>query len=101
MLTNLFAILFWKVRITSADKKRLQSSVKAINTLAQQQRIIMPLHPRTKAKLKSLGLNLSVDVLPPQNHRNLLELIKHSSFVLTDSGGVQKEAFYLAIIVLP
>jgi len=96
-----YALLSLHRQENTDDKKRLQAWVKAINTLAQQQRIIMPLHPRTKAKLKSLGLNLSVDVLPPQNHRNLLELIKHSSFVLTDSGGVQKEAFYLAIIVLP
>jgi len=91
-----YALLSLHRQENTDDKKRLQAWVKAINTLAQQQRIIMPLHPRTKAKLKSLGLNLSVDVLPPQNHRNLLELIKHSSFVLTDSGGMQKEAFYLA-----
>jgi UDP-GlcNAc3NAcA epimerase len=74
---------------------RLAAWVSAINTLALKQKIVMPLHPRTKARLESLGLSLKVELMPPQNHRNLLELIKHSTYVLTDSGGMQKEAFYL------
>ncbi len=74
---------------------RLAAWVSAINTLALKQKIVMPLHPRTKARLEILGLSLKVALMPPQNHRNLLELIKCSAYVLTDSGGMQKEAFYL------
>ena len=48
------------------DKDRLAAWVKAINTLAKQERIIMPLHPRTKSKLEAFGLALAVDIIPPK-----------------------------------
>ena len=93
--TGDFALLSLHRQENVDSDERLIAWVAAINSLANDQKVIMPLHPRTKARLESLGLSLAVELIAPQNHRNLLELIKNSSFVLTDSGGMQKEAFYL------
>jgi len=65
--------------------------------------VVFPVHPRTKDRLKRFDLwdrltalpNLSV--LPPVSHRSTLWLIGNSHAVLTDSGGVQKEAYWAGV----
>jgi UDP-N-acetylglucosamine 2-epimerase len=62
--------------------------------------IIFPIHPRTEKSLKQLGLfgkltsTGKITVIPPVGYFDLLKLIEHSQLVITDSGGVIKEAFY-------
>ena len=54
------------------------------------------MHPRTANNLKKFKLNLSfIHVLPPLSHQELVNLIKQSEFVITDSGGIQEEAAFL------
>ncbi len=77
------------------DKQRLSDIVDALNeihlTICP---IILPLHPRTKAKLISHNLKLNVNLIDPVGYFDMIELIKNSSLVMTDSGGLQKEAFF-------
>ena len=54
----------------------------------------MPLHPATAVRLKEFGLNLSVHIAPPVGYLEMLWALKQTSLVLTDSGGLQKEAYY-------
>ena len=54
----------------------------------------MPLHPATAVRLKDFGLNLSVHIAPPVGYLEMLWALKQTSLVLTDSGGLQKEAYY-------
>ena len=58
---------------------------------------IFPLHPRTRARLRAAGLaerlEDAVTVTPPLGYLDFLELAAHARAVLTDSGGVQKEAY--------
>ncbi len=54
----------------------------------------MPLHPATAVRLKDYGLNLSVQIAPPVGYLEMLWALKETSLVLTDSGGLQKEAYY-------
>lgn len=58
--------------------------------------IILPLHPRTKKSLEMHGLSLPENVIPiaPVGYFDMLELLKGCSLVLTDSGGLQKEAYF-------
>lgn len=58
--------------------------------------IVLPLHPRT-AKLVSSGIIVPprVRIIQPVGYLEMLWLTKHSSKVLTDSGGLQKEAYFL------
>lgn len=54
----------------------------------------MPLHPATAVRLKEFGLNLSIHIAPPVGYLEMLWALKQTSLVLTDSGGLQKEAYY-------
>ncbi len=62
---------------------------------------VMPLHPRTDARLRAAGLRERLEALPglrispPLGYLDLLVLVRHARAVLTDSGGVQKEAYVL------
>jgi UDP-N-acetylglucosamine 2-epimerase (non-hydrolysing) len=63
-------------------------------------RIILPLHPRSKIRLKQFELYSlleeakNITVIDPVGYFEFLKLIKHSKIVITDSSGVLKEAFY-------
>jgi UDP-N-acetylglucosamine 2-epimerase len=59
--------------------------------------VLFPVHPRTRKTIDSLGLKLDgrFHVVDPLGYYDLLIALKHSAMALTDSGGLQKEAFWL------
>ena len=61
--------------------------------------VAMPLHPRTRKRVAELGIGIggNVRVLAPQGYLDMLALQRGAACVLTDSGGVQKEAYYLRV----
>lgn len=63
--------------------------------------IVFPVHPRTEKYLKQYGLweklCEKVKVIPPLGYLEMLKLMAHSKKILTDSGGVQKEAYMLGV----
>ena len=75
--------------------ERLASIVTALNrvhkTLAP---VVLPLHPRTRNLIRERGLSLNVHIIEPVGYFEMLWLLDFCSLVLTDSGGVQKEAFF-------
>lgn len=77
---------------------RLTAIIESLNLIAESTAIILPLHPRTKAKLEELPLKLSpaVKVIAPVGYLNMVWLIDNCKLVMTDSGGLQKEAFFFA-----
>ncbi|TCP69641.1 non-hydrolyzing UDP-N-acetylglucosamine 2-epimerase [Baia soyae] len=80
------------------DPARLGAIVSALNELTMT--AILPLHPRTVGKLEQFGLqitNPNVRVIPPVGYLDMLQLEVHASKILTDSGGVQKEAFFAQV----
>jgi len=56
--------------------------------------VVMPLHPRSKAEIERLGIEISFEVFDPVGYLEMLWLLKHCELVATDSGGLQKEAFF-------
>jgi UDP-GlcNAc3NAcA epimerase len=75
--------------------QRLASIVAALNDIHQNEApVVIPLHPRTRQKLSQHGLTLQVHSIDPVGYLEMLWLLKHCQLVLTDSGGVQKEAFF-------
>ena len=56
--------------------------------------MVLPLHPRTKGKIEALGIDLKVKLIEPVGYFDMIELLKKCSLVMTDSGGLQKEAFF-------
>lgn len=77
------------------DLTRLSSIIKAINEINNKIQVIIPLHPRTRKIIADNGLVLNAKTIEPQGYLEMLNLIKSSKLVLTDSGGLQKEAFIL------
>jgi UDP-GlcNAc3NAcA epimerase len=81
------------------DPERLRAIVEALDKIARTIcPVVWPMHPRTKKKLADLGLSTgSVSVIQPVSYLEMLLLEGRARFILTDSGGVQKEAYFLKV----
>jgi UDP-GlcNAc3NAcA epimerase len=83
------------------DPTRLEGIMNALANLATEAcPLLLPLHPRTRATLKSRGLepllerNPAFKTLEPVPFLDMIVLEQHAKLILTDSGGVQKEAYF-------
>jgi len=85
-------------RAESTDNPTLlKNIVETFNQLHQDDmHVVIPLHPRTANKLKESGLTLHCDVLAPASYLEMLYLIQNAQLVMTDSGGLQQEAYFFA-----
>jgi UDP-GlcNAc3NAcA epimerase len=82
----------------TADPERLY---KLIALLAELDRpVVLPLHPRTRTTLQQSdgrAFGPSLRIVEPVGYLDMLELTRHARTVLTDSGGLQKEAYWLGV----
>jgi UDP-GlcNAc3NAcA epimerase len=77
------------------NPERLASIVKALNKIHRQHAsVVLPLHPRTRKLIVEQRLELNVRLIDPVGYFEMVWLLNHCGLVLTDSGGVQKEAFF-------
>ncbi len=77
------------------NPERLANIVAALNEIhAKQSPVVLPLHPRTRKLIAEQGLSLDVHIIDPVGYFEMVWLLDHCDLVLTDSGGVQKEAFF-------
>jgi UDP-N-acetylglucosamine 2-epimerase len=74
---------------------RLSGILAALGRLGRP--VVLPLHPRTRARMDQQGVVApdNAVVTPPLGYLDTLQLVRESLCVLTDSGGLQKEAYYL------
>ena len=81
------------------DYERLSSILNGLEKIVSEGTpVVIPLHPRTKKMLHSLSITLSeVKAIQPVSYEEMLLLEKNAKVILTDSGGVQKEAYWLGI----
>jgi len=82
------------------DPNRLKSIFRALNKIGEKTPVILPLHPRTKKMMKVHRLLFTfknVKFIRPVSYLNMLLLEKHAKAILTDSGGVQKEAYWFGV----
>ena len=81
------------------DRHNLESIVDAFCKL--DEKIVFPLHPRTRKSLKRFGLynrlKRKVKLTEPLGYLDFLHLLNYAKKVLTDSGGIQKEAYILKV----
>lgn len=76
------------------DLERLNSIISAFNSLSEDYQIVLPIHPRTRKILQTENIKLNFEPIDPVGYFDMIELLKHCKMVITDSGGVQKEAFF-------
>jgi UDP-N-acetylglucosamine 2-epimerase (non-hydrolysing)/UDP-GlcNAc3NAcA epimerase len=77
---------------------RLERLVSLVEALPRP--VVFPVHPRTRARLEAAGMLDRLDgvqLVAPLGYLDFLELARHARAILTDSGGVQKEAYLLGV----
>lgn len=85
--------------LMTIHRKENQSSefLKSIFEKYKNEKIIFPIHPVMKKYLENIKVPRNVEIIEPVGHSKILELIKNAKLVLTDSGGIQREAFFMGV----
>ena len=76
---------------------KLTSIFNALEDLAKRYGLVLPLHPRTKQKLQQIHYNFehsAITFIDPVGYLEMIYLLKTCKLVMTDSGGLQKEAYF-------
>tara|TARA_R110002020_G_scaffold336426_4_gene551803 strand:+ start:71991 stop:73088 length:1098 start_codon:yes stop_codon:yes gene_type:complete len=78
------------------NKDKLSTIFEALKKVSQNQKVIIPLHPRTIKKLEDFGIipDRNIQILEPVGYFEMIWLLSNCTCVITDSGGLQKEAFF-------
>lgn len=76
------------------DINRLKAICESLNHIHKSSKVILPLHPRTKAILQKNNIQLDFTPIEPVGYFDMLALLDGCDLVLTDSGGLQKEAYF-------
>lgn len=84
-------------RALNTEAPGIFETFEALNHIAKSEKIIFPIHPRTKKALHQNQIELHPNIIPlgPLGYLDMVNLLKDSSYVITDSGGLQKEAYAL------
>ena len=79
------------------DSTRLQVIFAALASIAAHIPVVLPLHPRTQAKIAGLvpqAILNAITIIEPVGYLDMVQLERHARVIATDSGGVQKEAYF-------
>ncbi|MEW6268124.1 MAG: UDP-N-acetylglucosamine 2-epimerase (non-hydrolyzing) [Thermodesulfobacteriota bacterium] len=82
------------------DPERLREILAALREIARETRLLLPVHPRTQARLERFGLAAGgegIVLVEPLAYLEMLQVMQAASFVLTDSGGIQEETTALGV----
>ena len=83
------------------DPGRLQAIFGGLGQVADEIPVVLPLHPRTQAALEREGMldemSRCIQLIEPVGYLDMLVLEKNAEFIVTDSGGVQKEAYFFKV----
>jgi len=77
------------------EETRLRGIFEALEEIAKEKQVILPLHPRTRNIINNLKLNIqNLILIDPVGYLEMVWLIDNCNLVMTDSGGLQKEAYF-------
>ncbi|MCH7603905.1 MAG: UDP-N-acetylglucosamine 2-epimerase (non-hydrolyzing) [Planctomycetes bacterium] len=83
------------------DHQRLQEIIGGLIRISQRRLVVLPLHPRTRAALEATELMADAQrylrLIDPVGYLDMLCLEMNARLIATDSGGVQKEAFFFGV----
>jgi UDP-GlcNAc3NAcA epimerase len=78
----------------SDSHHKLHQVVKALNQINEQTQIVLPAHPRLKKAISNLNIEINFKMTEPVGYFDMISLLQNCTSVITDSGGLQKEAFF-------
>ena len=73
--------------------QKIKSIFDALNKISQEVDVVMPIHPRTRKSLLKNKIKTNFMLVDPLGYLEMIYLLKKCKLVITDSGGLQKEAF--------
>jgi len=77
------------------DPERLGNIFFALNEIAKDRQVLLPLHPRTKTIIENLDISIEeIKIINPVGYLEMMLLERNCRVILTDSGGIQKEAYF-------
>ena len=77
------------------SEQRLRDIFGALEEVGKEIQIILPIHPRTRKKLKEYNITVrNITFLEPVGYLEMIRLLDNCKLVVTDSGGLQKEAYF-------
>lgn len=83
------------------SKEDLMQLINLLNALGEKEKLIFPIHPRTKSNMAKFGLdgilNKNVIITDPIGYIDFMALTKNSRLIVTDSGGIQEESTYMGV----
>ena len=89
------------------EKNKLKKIIREINKINKKIKIVFPIHPRTKRRIKEFRLKYLLKdllVIKPLDYLDLMGLVEKCKMVITDSGGLQKEAYFAhkeSVVLMP
>ncbi|HOE03776.1 MAG TPA: UDP-N-acetylglucosamine 2-epimerase (non-hydrolyzing) [Bacteroidales bacterium] len=89
------------------NKNTLECILMELNQVAKSFEIVFPMHPRTAKRITNFGLEKlisSIKITEPLPYSSVMGLLSKSEFLITDSGGLQKESYFAgkrALVVMP
>ena len=77
------------------DPRALGRALDYLKSAARERRIVFPVHPRTRAAIAAAGLSVAgLEAIEPLGYFDMHRLLQGAALVFTDSGGLQKEAYF-------
>lgn len=98
-IPNRFALCTVHRAENTDNQTKLQNIFQALEQISESIPVLIPLHPRTKGKLTSMGYDFDkskIIFIDPVGYLEMVWLLSNCDFVLTDSGGLQKEAYFFS-----
>ena len=88
------------------NENTLREIFTQLGAIAKDMKVVLPVHPRTRKRVETFGLEALLEpltILPPVDYLKLMGLTQHCAYVVTDSGGYQCEAYFAhkkAVVVM-
>ena len=81
------------------EPARLRAIIGAIAQVSKDRRVVLPVHPRTRNAIRNAGLSLpdTLHLIEPVSYLDMVMLECGAELIVTDSGGVQKEAYFFRV----
>lgn len=96
-----YVLMTWHRQENTSTKDQMEKVLRMISNIPYK--VICPMHPRTRAKLKEFDLLKQIDdlknliIIDPVSYFSMIDLMKNCRFLVTDSGGASKESFFAKV----
>jgi UDP-GlcNAc3NAcA epimerase len=75
-------------------RDKLLTIISSFNNISKEMNVVVPLHPRTRKIIEKEQIVVDFMIIDPVGYFDMIELLKHCKLIMTDSGGLQKEAYF-------